>query len=155
MKSGPERVADSFEKLGIKSEIVCFEQSARTAIAAAKAVGCELSQIAKTIVFKTSDQLPVLVVASGANRIDKALISDAYGAKLKISSPEFAKQTTGFNIGEVTPFGLVSEMPVLVDESLFRFNRIWISSGSENSLARIKPDDLLKLPMARKVSVTK
>ncbi|GMT44026.1 MAG TPA: YbaK/EbsC family protein [Deltaproteobacteria bacterium] len=155
MKSSIERVIDSFKKFGIKNSIIRFEQDAGTAQDAAVAVGCTLSRIAKSIVFKTKDGHPVLVVASGANRIDKNRVSEVYGTKLKISSPEFAKQTTGFSVGEVTPFGLISEIPVFVDESLFIFEKIWISAGAGNMLAEIDPHDLLILPLSRKVEIVK
>ena len=140
------RVEAAFAALGKTFETREFPESTRTAQEAAAAVGCDVGQIAKSLIFKTrqSDQ-PVLVVASGANRVDEAAVGRILGEKIARADADFVRQRTGFAIGGVAPVGHLSEPIILLDRDLQHYDVIWAAAGTPNRVFALSPDDLLTL----------
>ena len=140
------RVEAALARLGKAFEIREFPESTRTSQEAADAVGCEVGQIAKSLIFKTreSDQ-PVLVVASGANRVDEAAVGRILGEKIARADAGFVRERTGFAIGGVAPVGHLSEPIVLLDKDLLRYEAIWAAAGTPNRVFELSPDDLVVL----------
>ena len=137
------RVQDA---LGDGFEVLEFEESTRTAADAAAAIGCEVAQIAKSMIFRAADSdRPVLVIASGSVRVDPNKVSALLDEEVRRASPEFVRDSTGFAIGGVAPVAHRVEPVVLIDQSLFDLDCLWAAAGTPNAVFRLLPDDLLRL----------
>ncbi len=140
--------------LGPAFRVMEFDASTRTAADAAAAVGCSVDQIAKSLVFRTvnSDRF-VLVITSGANRVDERAVSAILGEKIGRADADFVRDRTGFAIGGVPPVGHATPPLVLVDEDLMRFEVIWAAAGTPNAVFELTPEQLLELTGAAPVRV--
>ena len=134
--------------------VVELPQSTRTAAEAAQAVGCEVGQIVKSIVFRAAEtNRPVLVVTSGANRVSEKAIAALLGEPLAKADAEFVRQRTGFVIGGVPPVGHAEPPVTFIDEDLLAYGEIWAAAGTPNAVFRLTPQDLLALTGAKAVKV--
>lgn len=141
--SGVDRVREALLVKGLKTEVQDLPSSTRTAAEAAATLGCEVAQIAKSIVFEASTTgRAVLVIASGVNRVDEKLIAELLGEKIKKASAEFVLEKTGFVIGGVSPVGSLGPVEVFFDKSLFNFDTIWAAAGSPFSVFKTTPTEL-------------
>lgn len=132
--------------LGNAFEVLEFEESTRTAADAAAAIGCKVAQIAKSMIFRAADSdRPVLVIASGAVRVDADKVSMLVGESVERASPDFVRDSTGFAIGGVPPVGHRVEPIVLIDESLLELECLWAAAGTPNAVFRLSPADLSRL----------
>jgi prolyl-tRNA editing enzyme YbaK/EbsC (Cys-tRNA(Pro) deacylase) len=123
-----------------------LDHSTRTAAEAAQAVGCQLGQIAKSLVFRGLDSgRAVLAIASGANRVDEARLAELLGEPIGRASPEFVRDQTGFAIGGVPPLAHATPLPILIDEDLLRFEQIWAAAGTPRALFALPSVDLPRL----------
>ena len=137
------RVQDA---LGDAFEVLEFEESTRTAADAAAAIGCSVSQIAKSMIFRaTESDRPVLVITSGSVRVDAKKVAQVLGEKVKRASPEFVRESTGYAIGGVPPVAHRVEPVVLIDETLFDLECLWAAAGTPNAVFRLVPEDLSRL----------
>ena len=135
--------------LGDRFTVLEFDASTRTSEEAAAAIGCAVEQIAKSLVFRSASGKPVLVIASGVNRVDEKKAAALVGEKISRADPEFVRESTGFAIGGVPPLGHDRELPTIVDESLRRFEYVWCAAGTPNAVFEVRLDDLLAaLPAA-------
>jgi prolyl-tRNA editing enzyme YbaK/EbsC (Cys-tRNA(Pro) deacylase) len=151
---GAKRVQAALAGFGLGFEVIEFEQSTGTSAQAAAAIGCEIAQIAKSIVFRIKSQdRPLMVVASGANRIDEKKIRDVIGEKPGKADADFVRARTGYVIGGVPPLGHAETIETLIDEDLFRYREIWAAAGTPRAVFRLTPDQLLKITGGRTVSV--
>ena len=143
LRSSARRVQAALEAKGFDFEIREFPESTRSAEDAAAAVGCEVGQIAKSLVFraKASDR-PILVVASGANRVDLAKVAGLIGEKVGRADADFVRDKTGFAIGGVPPVGHREPPVVLVDRDLMPHEVIWAAAGTPFAVFALAPDDL-------------
>ena len=131
---------------GLGLEIREFSASTRTAADAAAAIGCSVAQIAKSILFKAKPSLrPILVVASGANRVNEQVIAAHLGEALGKADAEFVRAQTGFAIGGVPPIGHVRAPVSYIDTGLMAFAEIWAAAGTPHSVFRLTPADLVRL----------
>jgi prolyl-tRNA editing enzyme YbaK/EbsC (Cys-tRNA(Pro) deacylase) len=133
-------------RLGRETEVRTFGESTRTAADAAAAIGCTVGQIAKSLVFRAvGSNRPVLVIASGANRVDEKLLAAAVGDRIAKADATFVRDRTGFAIGGVAPVGH-SEPPItFVDRDLRQYDVIWAAAGTPNSVFRLTPDELIAM----------
>ena len=144
------------EMLGPAFEVVEFEESTGTAIDAAAAIGCSVGQIAKSLVFRTKgDGRSVLIIASGANRVDEKKAGTLVGEKLKRADADFVREATGYAIGGVAPVGQEGHAAVLLDHDLARFDTLWAAGGTPHAVFRLTPADLERLTGGRFVDVAK
>jgi prolyl-tRNA editing enzyme YbaK/EbsC (Cys-tRNA(Pro) deacylase) len=149
-----QRVQEALRALGLDHEVLDLGQSARTAADAARAVGCRVDQIAKSLVFRLRDSgRPLLVVTSGANRVDEAKVGAVVGEPLERADADFVRVETGFAIGGVAPIGHAKPVVTLIDEHLLRFEEIWAAAGHPNTVFRLTPDDLVTMTGGRVVVV--
>ena len=146
LPDGVQRVARVLQAKAHLHAPVMLSAAARTAQQAADALGVAVGQIAKSIVFRRqSDDVAVLVVTSGDQRVDEKKVEAlvcAGGARLGRADAEFVKTKTGFSIGGVSPLAHASELVLLIDESLFRFDQIWAAAGHPNAVFRLAPSEL-------------
>ena len=149
-------VQRALEDAGLDCQVKELPDSTRTVKDAARAVGCQPAQIAKSIVFMAAQsERPVLVVASGTNRISEALIEQELGEAVVQASPKFVRQTTGFAIGGVPPCGHVGEVILFIDQDLFSFDSIWLAAGTPNAVFVMSPNDLVSLTGGKVIAVVK
>jgi prolyl-tRNA editing enzyme YbaK/EbsC (Cys-tRNA(Pro) deacylase) len=139
-----ERVRAALAAAGHDDTVQAFPEGTRSAAEAAAAVGCKVAQIAKSIVLRGGERV-VLVVASGANRVDMAKVAAATGFHVKRADGSWVRDVTGFAIGGVAPLGHRSPPVVLVDEDLFGFERVWAAAGSPMHVFATTPAELLRL----------
>jgi prolyl-tRNA editing enzyme YbaK/EbsC (Cys-tRNA(Pro) deacylase) len=136
--------------LGERFTVLEFDASTRTAADAAAAIGCTVPQIAKSLVFRTVESgRPVLVVASGINRVDVKLVATLVGERIGRADAEFVRAATGFAIGGVPPVGHATAPIVLIDESLLALEEIWAAGGTPNAVFKLTPESLVSLTGGR------
>jgi Cys-tRNA(Pro) deacylase len=146
MHSSAKKVADAAQALGLDVEIVEFEQTTRTAQDAADAIGCQVAQIVKSLLFVVDGE-PVMALVSGPNRLDERKLAALRGVgrkKVKRADADTAKAATGFSIGGVPPFGHQSDLPVYVDQDLTRFEVVWAAAGTSFAVFAITPEELVR-----------
>ncbi len=140
--AGFRRVAQALAERGHAHPPRWLEVSARTAQEAAEALGVQVGQIAKSVVFKRrSDQVAVLVVTSGDRRVDDKRVAAITGPLMRADA-EFVKTRTGFSIGGVPPLAHLHPTLTLIDRELFRFGEIWAAAGHPNGVFRLSPQEL-------------
>jgi len=146
LKASAQRVQAALRAHGIAAEVREFPASTRTSAAAAAAVGCAVGQIAKSLIFRACQtDRPVLVIASGANRVDEQAVADWLGEKIGRADADFVRQRTGFAIGGVPPIGLAEAMPTVIDRDLLGYAEIWAAAGTPNAVFRIRPAALVAM----------
>ncbi|AMK12086.1 YbaK/EbsC family protein [Pseudodesulfovibrio indicus] len=145
-----QRVQDFLAGLGGGFEVRELASSTRTAQEAADSIGCTVSQIAKSLVFKDAESgRPVLVVASGSNRVDTARLRETAGVRLKRADGEFVKRETGFAIGGIPPVGHNESLLTVLDADLRQYEVIWAAAGTPHAVFRLTPGDLERLTKGR------
>jgi prolyl-tRNA editing enzyme YbaK/EbsC (Cys-tRNA(Pro) deacylase) len=150
-----ERVRAALAAAGLAVDIVALPDAARTARAAADAIGCDLAQIANSLVFRGGTSgAALLVMTSGANRVDTARVAALVGEPIGKADAAFVRAATGFAIGGVAPVGHAAPVRTLVDRDLFRHAEIWAAAGHPHTVFRLTPDALLRLTGGAVVEVT-
>ena len=134
------RLAELLEEFEVRR----FPEGTRTAEDAARAIGCRLGQIVKSLVFVAAGR-PVVALVSGENRLDPARLADLAGEPVARADAEMARNSTGFAIGGVPPFGHASLLPVFVDRDLLQFSLLWAAAGRPDAVFAIEPERLLQL----------
>ena len=130
-----QKVYDALLALDLHCEILEFQESTRTAQDAADRVGCALGQIVKSLIFKGAESgKPILVLTSGANRVDEKRISAYAGEAIARADPEFVRTVTGFAIGGVPPLGHAQKLETYLDEDLLQYETIWAAAGTPNAV---------------------
>src|SRR3954451_6904586 len=146
-----DKVMQAARDLGLEVKVQTLDSPTRTVAEAAAAVGCQAPQIAKTLVF-VADGDPVLVVASGAHRVDPDLLADVFDiAEIRQASPEEVRVATGYPIGGVSPLGC--HMPIASDETLLEYSYVYAAGGDGNTLFRVDPRTLAESLHAKVVRV--
>ena len=142
--SSVDRVRAALLAAGHPDTIEIFPDGTRTAQDAANAVGCQVAQIAKSIVLRAGDQV-VLVIASGANRVDVDKVSAALGQKVKPADGRWVRDVTGFAIGGVAPVGHLSPPRIFIDADLMALDPVWAAAGSPRHVFRTGAQELARL----------
>jgi prolyl-tRNA editing enzyme YbaK/EbsC (Cys-tRNA(Pro) deacylase) len=146
-----DKVIQAARDLGLQVDVRTLDAPTRTVAEAAEAVGCDSAQIAKTLVF-VADGDPVLVVASGAHRVDPDLLADVFDvAEIRQASPEEVRGATGYPIGGVSPLGC--HLPIAFDETLLDYDCVFAAGGDGNTLFQVNPRTLADALHARIVQV--
>ena len=126
-------------------QILELPTSTRTAADAASSLNCQLGQIAKSIVFKTITSKPILIIASGINRINEQIISELLKEDVVKADAVFVKDRTGFTIGGVAPVGHLETIRTFIDEDLFQYQEIWAAAGNPHAVFKLTPQQLAKI----------
>jgi prolyl-tRNA editing enzyme YbaK/EbsC (Cys-tRNA(Pro) deacylase) len=147
-----QRVRAALAAAGHPDTITTFPDGTRTAAEAAAAVGCDVTQIAKSIVFRAGTRAAV-IVTSGANRVDPARAGTALGVKLGRADADWVRLTTGFAVGGVAPVGHLTPPLILLDEDLLALDPVWAAAGSPRHVFRTTAAELLRLTGARAAAV--
>ncbi|MYH97146.1 MAG: YbaK/EbsC family protein [Acidimicrobiia bacterium] len=142
MVGGLERFRAAAEELGVPVEPVRYPAGTRTAADAAAAVGCDVGQIVKSLIFATPTKL-VLALTSGANQVDIDRLGELAGEEISLADPEAVRAATGFAIGGTPPFGHLNPLPVWIDEDLLAYDTVWAAAGTPDSCFPITPAQLV------------
>jgi Cys-tRNA(Pro) deacylase len=142
------RVVAAAHDAGLDIDVVRFPEGTRTAADAARAVGCEVAQIVKSLVF-VADERPVIALVSGANRLDVARLAAELGAReVRRADGDEARQATGYSIGGVPPFGHASSLTVVMDRDLTEHAPVWAAAGLPDAVFEVTPTDLERVSRA-------
>jgi prolyl-tRNA editing enzyme YbaK/EbsC (Cys-tRNA(Pro) deacylase) len=149
-----QKVQDVLLSLGFSCQVMEMPQTTRSAAEAAEAIGCKVEQIAKSLLFKTRQTgKPVLVIASGINRVKEKKIETVLGERLDKADADFVREHTGFAIGGVPPVGHASSFDIFIDEDLLQHQDIWAAAGTPFAVFRLTPEDLVKMTGGRVITV--
>ncbi|GAB7536722.1 YbaK/EbsC family protein [Burkholderia sp. 3C] len=147
------RVAQLLIERGHAKGVVVLDETGRTSAEAAAGLGCDVAQIAKSILFRRkSDGAPVLVVASGANRVDEKKVAERVG-EIGRADAKFVRENTGYAIGGVCPIGHLVKPVMLIDADLFAYNALWAAAGHPHAVFTLSPQELADLTGAPVVDV--
>jgi len=138
---------------GLGITVKQFPQGTRTAPDAARAVGCDVGQIVKSLVFMAAGA-PVVALVSGSNRLDESRLGSVAGLPVTKADAEVARSATGYAIGGVPPFGHAQAMPVFMDRDLQRHQVVWAAAGRPDAVFPIAPGRLVELSGARVETLT-
>jgi len=155
LSSSAQKVQKALNAIGLQLEVVELPASTRTSQEAAEAVGCQVGQIAKSIVFQTLiSHRPILVIASGPNRINEKVIAELTGEDIGKADADFVRQRTGFIIGGVPPIGHEQHLVTYIDRDLLPYPEIWAAAGTPHAVFHLKPEDLVKMTSGLVIQVT-
>jgi Cys-tRNA(Pro) deacylase len=154
LKPSAQRVQEALQDHGLTCEVVQMQDTTRSAEDAARAVGCEVGQIVKSLIFEgTQSHQPVLVVTSGANRANEKTIGKNLAESIKMAAPEFVREMTGFAIGGVAPVGHRHPLKIFIDEDLLQYEEIWAAAGTPHAVFKLTPDELKMITNGTVISV--
>lgn len=143
LSSTAQRVQDLLLARGYSCQVIEHAESTRTSQEAADRAGCALGQITKSMIFKGKTSLkPILVLTSGANRVNEKRISQYAGEPIVRADPEFVRAVTNFAIGGVPPIGHAQPMETYLDEDLMQYDTIWAAAGTPNAIFELTPGQL-------------
>ena len=144
-KEPVKRAEKSLKKFDEKLEVICLEQSARTAQDAATALGCDVGAIVKSLLFKAGDRF-ILGLVAGDKRCSLNKLKKILNEKdVSMASPDQVKENTGYTIGGVSPVGHLKECEIFIDETLVRFNDIFGAAGHPNAVFKIDFNNLINM----------
>ena len=139
-----ERFTEAAHRLGIEPNVRRFPEGTKTAVDAAQAIGCDVAQIVKSLIFM-ADGRPVIAFTSGANRVDPSKLARVAGAsETRRATPEEARAATGFAVGGTPPFGHPAPLPSFVDPALLAFQEVWAAAGTPDSVFPLPPGELVR-----------
>jgi prolyl-tRNA editing enzyme YbaK/EbsC (Cys-tRNA(Pro) deacylase) len=148
-----QRVAQLLQTIGHDKQVVMLPATGKTSAEAAAGLGCDVAEIAKSIVFRRlSDDAAVMVIASGANRIDETKVAELVGAIGKADA-KFVKERTGYVIGGVCPIGQVEKPVMLIDKNLLQLDSVWVAAGHPHAVFNLTPAQLQAMTLAPIVDV--
>jgi len=149
-----QKIQDQLNSLGYTYTVIEHSESTRTAQEAAERASCELGQIVKSLIFrgKTSNK-PILVLTSGANRVDEKRIAEYAGEPIGRAEADFVRTVTGYAIGGVPPIGHHEKMEAYLDEDFLQYKTIWAAAGTPNAIFELSTEDLQKMTGGKIVGV--
>ena len=149
-----QKVQDTLDRLGGSHQVVELAQTTRTSKEAAQAVGCTVEQIAKSILLKGQvTGTPVLVIASGPNRVSESIIAAEIGEPVGKPDADYVLEKTGFVIGGVPPVGHIHPIHTFIDQDLLQYEEIWAAAGTPHAVFKLSPDDLVRLTGGKVIPV--
>ena len=150
LKSSAKRVQDFLHQHGLDCQVKELDTSTRTVQDAAASVGCDPAQIAKSLIFKdNASGSPILIIASGKNRVNIDKVEKQIGINLSKANAEFVREKIGYAIGGVPPFAHPSPVRTILDPDLQAHPLIWAAAGTPNALFSIAPQELQRLTQGR------
>jgi prolyl-tRNA editing enzyme YbaK/EbsC (Cys-tRNA(Pro) deacylase)/protein tyrosine phosphatase (PTP) superfamily phosphohydrolase (DUF442 family) len=146
LSTSAQRVQSALAALGFTLAVVELPQSTRTAAEAAAAVGGDVAQIVKSLIFRGAQtDRAILVLASGKNKVDEAKVAALLGEPLAKANADFVRSRTGFVIGGVSPVGHLEPMPTFIDEDLLAYESLWAAAGTPNAIFKLTPAELVAM----------
>ncbi|WP_461615618.1 YbaK/EbsC family protein [Clostridium sp. Marseille-QA1073] len=154
LSKSAEKVQSVLNEFGFELNVIELSDSTRTAQEAANTIGCNVSQIAKSLIFKgKTSQRPILIVASGTNRVNEKAIKEHLGEKLEKADADFVLTHTGFAIGGIPPIGHKTSITTLIDEDLMQYEEIWAAAGTPHAVFKLTPKILAEITNGDIISI--
>ncbi|GHO96764.1 prolyl-tRNA editing protein [Reticulibacter mediterranei] len=155
LSNSARKVQEALNARGFSSQVVELPDSTRTAKEAAQAIGCRVEQIVKSLIFKgKQSSKPILVVASGTNRVNEKQLAQLAGEPITKADADFVRQHTGFAVGGVPPLGHLEPIETFIDEDLLLYDEIWAAAGTPFAVFKLTPADLQTMTGGETVSIT-
>lgn len=150
-----QSVQDALTKKGLTCKVKELSSSTRTAQDAANSIGCEVAQIVKSLIFKTKEtHKPVLILASGPNRVNEKTIESKVGEKIIKADADFTREVTGFAIGGIPPIGHKQTIEhIFIDEDLLKFDSVWAAAGTPRAVFNMQSKDLLDMTSGQVIHI--
>jgi prolyl-tRNA editing enzyme YbaK/EbsC (Cys-tRNA(Pro) deacylase) len=146
LSKNAQYIQDFLKRKGIETKVVELPDSTRTAEEAAKAIGCQVAQIVKSLIFKTkTTNRPILVLASGANRVSPEKIAAACKEEIVKADADFTREVTGFAIGGIPPVGHAHKIETYIDADLLKLQELWAAAGTPHAVFNIDTSSLVNL----------
>jgi prolyl-tRNA editing enzyme YbaK/EbsC (Cys-tRNA(Pro) deacylase) len=140
LSQSAQKVQQALQAMNLPCMVVELPNSTRTAVEAAQAVGCQVGQIVKSLIFMGAEsRRPILVVASGINRVDETHLALLAGEAIKKADAEFVRAQTGFAIGGIPPVGLANQMSTFIDQDLLAYQSVWAAAGTPHAVFELDP----------------
>jgi prolyl-tRNA editing enzyme YbaK/EbsC (Cys-tRNA(Pro) deacylase) len=156
LRSSARKVQEALDALGFSFQVVELPDSTRTAREAASAVGCTVGQIAKSLVFQgMRSGRPLLVIASGTNRVDETHLEAVAGEPVVFANAEAVRAATGFVIGGVPPVGHSQQLETYIDQGLMAYEEIWAAAGTPFAVFRLHPADLPRMTGGQVITIAR
>jgi len=154
LKDSAQQVQNKLMEFGYANKVIELPDSTRTAQEAADTIGCEVAHIAKSIIFRLkNNDKPLLVIASGVNRINEKQINTYLNDSIGKADADFVRTHTGFVIGGVPPLGHIESIITLIDEDLLQFKEIWAAAGHPRAVFQLTPEELVQMTKGQVISV--
>jgi len=154
LSKSAQSVQDALAKHKLNFEVIELSSSTRTANEAATTIGCEVAQIVKSLVFRTKENnRPILILASGINRVNEKTIEAHVGEKIIKADADFTREMTGFAIGGIPPIGHKQQINTLIDEDLLKFEKLWAAAGTPNAVFSLFSKDIEKITGGKIVTI--
>jgi prolyl-tRNA editing enzyme YbaK/EbsC (Cys-tRNA(Pro) deacylase) len=154
LSSSAQKVQAALAERGLACEVVELPESTRSAQEAANAIGCQVEQIVKSLVFRSRNSgHPVLVLASGPNRVNEVRLAELNGEPVARADAGYVREHTGFTIGGVPPLGHTERLRTFIDEDLLRYDELWAAAGTPHAVFRLTPTELLSLAEGQVVGI--
>lgn len=154
LSSNAQKVQNALQALGLTLQVVELPESTRTAVEAAQAIGCQVEQIVKSLVFKGKhSERPILVIASGSNRVNEKAIEAMIHEPLGKADADYVRFHTGFVIGGIPPLGHSEPLETFIDEDLFQYQEVWAAAGTPNAVFCLNPKDLPRMTNGKVISI--
>ena len=154
LKKSAEKVQAALDAFGLDLQVVELSDSTRTAQEAADAIGCTVAQIAKTLIFKGKTlQQPVLIMASGTNRVNEKAVQERINEELEKADADFVLEHTGFAIGGVPPVGHKKPITTYIDQDLMQYEEIWAAAGTPHAVFKLTPRILAEITKGEVIKI--
>ncbi len=154
LSASARKVQKALQAAGLQLEVIELPGSTRTAPEAAQAVGCQVGQIVKSLIFRLANtNRPVLIIASGANRVNEKAIGSLLDEPIVRADPDFAQEHTGYAIGGIPPIAHLHPIQTLIDQDLLKHEEIWAAAGTPHAVFRLTPADLLEMTGGQVVNI--
>jgi len=154
LKPSAQKVRKALQARGLTGEVVQMDETTRSAEDAARAVGCKVGQIVKSLVFEgRQSHQPILVVTSGVNRVNENTLGRHVSEPVKMAGADYVRESTGFAIGGVPPVGHRSQLNTFIDEDLLQYEEIWAAAGTPHAVFKLTPDQLKMITNGKVISV--
>ncbi len=145
LSASAQRVQDALSAAGVAATIVEYAVPARTSAEAAVVLGCTVAQIAKSLVFRAASGNPVLVIASGANRVDEGKVAALVGEPVGKAAAAYVRECTGYAIGGIPPLGHATTITTLIDADLLQHQVVYAAGGTPHAMFPLSPAELLRV----------
>lgn len=145
LSASAQRVQDALDAAGVATRIVEYDVPARTSAEAAAVLGCTVGQIAKSLVFRSASGAPILVIASGAHRVDEAKVASLAGEAIGKADASFVRNATGYAIGGIPPLAHATRSRTFIDRNLLAFETVYAAGGTPHAMFPIAPGELVRV----------
>lgn len=149
-----QSVQNALSNRGLVCKVIQLDEGTRTAQEAAKTIGCEVAQIMKSLIFRTKEaKKPILVLASGINRVNEKMLEQYVGEAIERADADFVRAVTGFAIGGIPPIGHQQIIETFIDEDLFQYQQLWAAAGTPNTVFCLNSSDIKTLTDGKVIAI--